>query len=151
MSLIEDGIVIVLSSPSGAGKTTLVKKISKKNNFQISISYTTRIPRDNEVNGSDYYFIKKSFFDFKGKVTKSNVTKFIKYMGPCFEIVGFRQRNKKFTYLGDICGDFGFNIKFVVGRKTKFKKLNLNNLNHIKIIASNPNINAKLREKLHNF
>ena len=49
-------------------------------------------------------------------------------MGPCFEIVGFRQRNKKFTYLGDICGDFGFNIKFVVGRKTKFKKLNLNNL-----------------------
>ena len=62
MSLIEDGIVIVLSSPSGAGKTTLVKKISKKNNFQISISYTTRIPRDNEVNGSDYYFIKKSEF-----------------------------------------------------------------------------------------
>ncbi len=75
-----------------------------------------------------YYFIKKSFFDFKGKVTKSNVTKFIKFMGPCFEIVGFRQRNKKFTYLGDICGDFGFNIKFVVGRKTKFKKLKLNNL-----------------------
>ena len=37
-------------------------------------------------------------------------------MGPCFEIVGFRQRNKKFTYLGDICGDFGFNIKFVVGK-----------------------------------
>ena len=62
MSLIEDGIVIVLSSPSGAGKTTLVKKISKKKKFQISISYTTRIPRDNEVNGSDYYFIKKSEF-----------------------------------------------------------------------------------------
>ena len=62
MSLIEDGIVIVLSSPSGAGKTTLIKKISKKKNFQISISYTTRIPRDNEVNGSDYYFIKKSEF-----------------------------------------------------------------------------------------
>ena len=62
MSLIEDGIVIVLSSPSGAGKTTLVNKISKKKNFQISISYTTRIPRDNEVNGSDYYFIKKSEF-----------------------------------------------------------------------------------------
>ena len=62
MSLIEDGIVIVLSSPSGAGKTTLVKKISKKKIFQISISYTTRIPRDNEVNGSDYYFIKKSEF-----------------------------------------------------------------------------------------
>ena len=62
MSLIKDGLVIVLSSPSGAGKTTLVKKISNKNNFQISISYTTRVPRDNEVNGNDYYFIKKSEF-----------------------------------------------------------------------------------------
>ena len=42
-----------------------------------------------------YYFIKKSFFDYKGKVTKSHVTNFIKFMGPWFEIVGFRQRNKK--------------------------------------------------------
>ena len=56
------GMIVILSSPSGAGKTTLVKKISKKKKFQISISYTTRIPRDNEVNGSDYYFIKKSEF-----------------------------------------------------------------------------------------
>ena len=58
MSLIKDGLVIVLSSPSGAGKTTLVKKISRKKNFQISISYTTRTPRENEINGDDYYFIK---------------------------------------------------------------------------------------------
>ena len=41
-------------------------------------------------------------------------------MGPCFEIVGFRQRNKQFNYLGDICSDFGFNIKFIVGKKIKF-------------------------------
>ena len=75
-----------------------------------------------------YYLIKKSFFDFKGKVTKNNISKFIKFMGPCFEIVGFRQRNKQFNYLGDICSDFGFNIKFIVGKKIKFKKLNLNNL-----------------------
>ena len=75
-----------------------------------------------------YYLIKKSFFDFKGKVTNKNITKFIKFMGPCFEIVGFRQNNKKFNYLGDICSDFGFNIRFIVGRKIKFKKLNLNNL-----------------------
>tara|TARA_Y100001936_G_scaffold99307_1_gene97589 strand:+ start:56 stop:688 length:633 start_codon:yes stop_codon:yes gene_type:complete len=62
MSLKKDGIVVVLSSPSGAGKTTLVKKIAKKNNFKISISYTTRKPRTNEVNGEDYFFIKEEEF-----------------------------------------------------------------------------------------
>lgn len=63
MSSINDGAIIILSSPSGAGKTTLVKKLSLINNFEISISYTTRIPRLNEVNGSDYYFINSNDFD----------------------------------------------------------------------------------------
>tara|TARA_Y100000590_G_C15275878_1_gene846908 strand:+ start:38 stop:670 length:633 start_codon:yes stop_codon:yes gene_type:complete len=63
MSLGKDGIVVVLSSPSGAGKTTLVKKISQEQNFKISISYTTRKPRTNEVNGKDYYFISKEEFE----------------------------------------------------------------------------------------
>ena len=54
--------MIVFSSPSGAGKTTLVKLISdNKNNF-ISISHTTRSPRSNEINGVDYYFINKNQF-----------------------------------------------------------------------------------------
>ena len=58
----KDGIIIILSSPSGAGKTTLVKKISLLNNFVISISHTTRIPRSNEVHGKDYFFITKEEF-----------------------------------------------------------------------------------------
>jgi len=62
MSLGKDGIVVVLSSPSGAGKTTLVKKIAQENNFKISISYTTRKPRTNEVNGKDYFFIEEEEF-----------------------------------------------------------------------------------------
>ena len=62
MSLKQDGVIIVLSSPSGAGKTTLVKKISNLKKFSISISYTTRIPRKSEVNGEDYYFISESEF-----------------------------------------------------------------------------------------
>ena len=52
------GIIVILSSPSGAGKTTLVKKLSLKNNFKISISHTTRKPRATEKNGKDYFFIK---------------------------------------------------------------------------------------------
>ena len=63
MSSIKDGIIIVLSSPSGAGKTTLVKKISSLNNFKISISHTTRKPRTNEINGKDYFFVSKKEFE----------------------------------------------------------------------------------------
>jgi guanylate kinase len=56
------GIIVILSSPSGAGKTTLVKKISIRKKYKISISYTTRKPRINEKNGKDYYFINNSQF-----------------------------------------------------------------------------------------
>ncbi len=63
MSLKKDGVMIILSSPSGAGKTTLVKKLSKINNFKISISYTTRVPRINEINGKDYYFVSQNEFE----------------------------------------------------------------------------------------
>ena len=62
MSSVKDGVIIILSSPSGAGKTTLVKKISSLKNYTISTSYTTRTPRTNEVNGKDYFFVKKKKF-----------------------------------------------------------------------------------------
>ena len=58
-----EGALIILSSPSGAGKTTLVKKLSNHYNFEVSISYTTRIPRLNEINGKDYFFVNEE--DFK--------------------------------------------------------------------------------------
>ena len=57
-----DGVMIVLSSPSGAGKTTLVKMLSKIDNYEISISHTTRKPRLNEVDNEDYYFVKEEEF-----------------------------------------------------------------------------------------
>ena len=63
MSLNKDGVIVILSSPSGAGKTTLVKKISSTIDFTVSISYTTRIPRINEVNGKDYFFINRDQFN----------------------------------------------------------------------------------------
>ena len=58
----KDGKMIILSSPSGAGKTTLVKKISNKKKYKISISHTTREPRPNEIDGLDYFFISKDKF-----------------------------------------------------------------------------------------
>ena len=64
----KDGKMIILSSPSGAGKTTLVKKISKEKNFKISVSHTTREPRPNEIDGKDYFFISsKNFQDLIDK------------------------------------------------------------------------------------
>ena len=62
MSSFKKGGMFILSSPSGAGKTTLVKKISKNKNFITSISHTTRLPRPKEKDGKDYYFISKKSF-----------------------------------------------------------------------------------------
>ena len=62
MAVRKAGIIVILSSPSGAGKTTLVKKISSSNNFKISISHTTRKPRINEKDGKHYYFVKDKEF-----------------------------------------------------------------------------------------
>ena len=63
MSLNKDGIMVILSSPSGAGKTTLVKLLSNNKNFNISISHTTRKPRPNEISNEDYYFIDSKKFE----------------------------------------------------------------------------------------
>ena len=57
-----DGVMIILSSPSGAGKTTLVNLLSKKKNYTVSISHTTRNPRPGEVNLKDYYFVNDNEF-----------------------------------------------------------------------------------------
>jgi len=64
MVLKKSGMMFVLSSPSGVGKTTLTKKLAENNlEFVISISHTTRKPRSNEINGKDYYFVDKEKFD----------------------------------------------------------------------------------------
>ena len=62
MPLNKHGVMIILSSPSGAGKTTLVKMLSKIDNFDISISHTTRLPRPNENSGKDYFFVDVNEF-----------------------------------------------------------------------------------------
>ncbi len=74
MAELKEGLIVILSSPSGAGKTTLVKKISLRNNYNISVSHTTRKPRSNEKNGRDYFFVKNT--EFK-KLIKGR--KFIEY------------------------------------------------------------------------
>ena len=58
----KDGVMVILSSPSGAGKTTLVNLLSKLDNFEVSVSHTTRYPRPNEIADKDYYFVNEEEF-----------------------------------------------------------------------------------------
>ena len=62
MPIDKDGVMIILSSPSGAGKTTLVNLLSKLDDFEISISHTTRKPRPNEIPNKDYFFVSEEEF-----------------------------------------------------------------------------------------
>ena len=103
MSENKEGIIVILSSPSGAGKTTLVKEISKRNNFQISISHTTRKPRSNETDGKDYYFISES--EFKQLIDEDRFLEYAKvfkhYYGSSKDVV-FKKLNNGENVIFDI-------------------------------------------------
>mgnify|MGYP001351759839 FL=1 len=74
------------------------------------------------------YLINKNFFEFKKKVSKNNIKRFINKIAPCIEVVGYRQKKKGIKSLGDLCSDFGANVKFIVGTKKIFKSQNVKNL-----------------------
>ena len=74
------------------------------------------------------YLIRKKFFISKGVITMKNISKYISHMAPCIEVVGYRQRKKGITSFGDLCSDFGANVKFLIGKKKKYKKINIGNL-----------------------
>ena len=103
MSETKEGIIVILSSPSGAGKTTLVKEISKRNNFQISISHTTRKPRSNETDGKDYYFVSES--EFKKLIDEDKFLEYAKvfkhYYGSSKDVV-FKKLNNGENVIFDI-------------------------------------------------
>ena len=76
MSSKKDGIMLILSSPSGAGKTTLVRLLSKNRDFHISISHTTRKPRINEIQEEDYHFVDND--KFKNLIKKDEFLEYAK-------------------------------------------------------------------------
>tara|TARA_Y100000590_G_scaffold72463_1_gene79587 strand:- start:470 stop:1102 length:633 start_codon:yes stop_codon:yes gene_type:complete len=116
MSSLKDGIIVILSSPSGAGKTTLVKKISKLNNYITSISHTTRKPRTNEKNGKDYYFVSKK--QFKTLVKKNEFLEYAKVFN------NFYGSSKKFVFTNLKKGkNVLFDIDWQGTKKIKQKKL----------------------------
>jgi len=122
-----------------AGGTALpvLKKLKEKEPFYSAIfkNNVLKSGKSVKINRSTLgievevgYLISKKFFDNKQIITMKNVNKFITHMMPCIEIVGYRQKKQGIKFLGDLASDFGANIKFLIGAKKKFKKLNIGNL-----------------------
>ena len=112
-------IMVILSSPSGVGKTTLTKKIQQKyQSFKISVSHTTRTPRSNEVDGVDYYFVSKKKFE---ELIREN--KFYEYAKIFENYYGTLKENVDKTITKN---DIIFDIDWQGTKQlSKFKNLNL--------------------------
>jgi 2-keto-4-pentenoate hydratase len=115
----------------------VMKKLKEKKPFYASIFKKNFIKSGEKVkiNKSTLgielevcYQIKKSFFSSKGLITMKNITKHISFMAACIEVVGYRQRKKGIKSFGDLSSDFGANVKFLIGKKQKYKKINIANL-----------------------
>ena len=128
----------------------LIKKFKEKEPFYASVYKRNFLKNGKKVkiNKSTLgielevcYLIKKSFFLSNDKISKRNISKYILQIAPCIEVVGYRQRKKGITSFGDLCSDFGANVKFVIGKTKKYKKQNVNNL---KTNISNKKINQSV-------
>ena len=115
----------------------LMKKFKEKEPFYASIFMKNfdktgkKIKINNSTLGIELevcYLVKKEFFKSKSKITIKNISKYISHMAPCIEVIGYRQRKKGVTGFGDLCSDFGANVKFLIGKKLKYKKINIGNL-----------------------
>jgi 2-keto-4-pentenoate hydratase len=115
----------------------LIKKFKEKEPFYASVYKRNflesgkRVKINKSTLGIELevcYKIKKLFFNSKGKISTKNVSKYISHIAPCIEIVGYRQRKKGINSFGDLCSDFGANVKFLIGKKKKYKKTNVKNL-----------------------
>ena len=115
----------------------LMKKFKEKEPFYASIFKKNfdksgkKIKINNSTLGIELevcYLVKKEFFKSKDKISMKNISKYISHMAPCIEVIGYRQRKKGVTGFGDLCSDFGANVKFLIGKKLKYKRINIGNL-----------------------
>ena len=146
-SKIKDPIIGFKAAGTGI---PVMKKLNEKEPFYASVYKRNFLKSGKKVkiNKSTLgielevcYLIKKNFFLSKGLITMKNISKFISHMAPCIEVVGYRQRKKGITSFGDLCSDFGANVKFLIGKKKKYKKINIENL---KTVISNKKINQSV-------
>ena len=134
----------------------LIKKLKEKEPFYASVYKKNFLQDKKKVKINKWtlgielevcYLIKKSFFSSQKKITVINVSKYISHIAPCLEIVGYRQRKKGVKSFGDLCSDFGANVKFLIGKKKKYKK---NNVKNLKTNISNIKINQSVNGNTNN-
>ena len=127
----------IIGFKAGGTGIPLMKKLKEKEPFVASVFSRNFLKSGKKVKISKStlgielevcYLIKKTIFSSKGKLTTKNLTKYISHTAPCIEVVGYRQNRKGITSFGDLCSDFGGNIKFLIGKKKKYKKINIGNL-----------------------
>ena len=127
----------IIGYKAGGTGIPVMKKLKEKEPFYASVYKNNFLKSGKSVKISKTtfgielevcYLIKRNFFNTKGAVTMKNISKHISHMAPCIEIVGYRQRKKGITSFGDLCSDFGANVKFLIGQKKKYKKINIGNL-----------------------
>ena len=154
--MVRDGenIMVILSSPSGVGKTTLTKKIQQKyQSFKISVSHTTRTPRSNEVDGVDYHFISNDQFE---KLINEN--QFYEHAKIFENYYGTLKENVDETIISN---DIIFDIDWQGTKQlSKFKNLNLikiylitNSKDELKkrLIKRNQNTNEEIEKRFNSF
>tara|TARA_B100000941_G_scaffold223582_1_gene165822 strand:+ start:72 stop:848 length:777 start_codon:yes stop_codon:yes gene_type:complete len=127
----------IIGFKAGGTGIPVIKKLKEKEPFYASVYKHNVLKNNKSVKINKYtlgielevcYFLKKSFFDLNKKISKNNMKKFITHIAPCIEIVGYRQKKKGIKSFGDLCSDFGGNIKFIVGPRKKFRNNNVKNL-----------------------
>ena len=130
----------IIGFKAGGTGIPVMKKLGEREPFYASVYKRNLLQNGKKVKINKYtlgielevtYLIKKDFFKFKKNITKSNISRFISHIAPSIEVVGYRQRKKGIKSFGDLCSDFGANIKFVIGKKKKYKKINIGNLKTI--------------------
>ena len=134
-----ENIMVILSSPSGVGKTTITKKLQQKyQNFKVSISHTTRKPRSNEVDGIDYNFVSKEKFE---KLIKNN--EFYEYAKIFENYYGTLKKNVDQLFIDN---DILFDIDWQ-GTKQLSKFINLNLIKIYLITDSKEELKKRLLKR----
>lgn len=133
-SKVDDEIIGFKAAGTGI---PVMKKLKEKEPFYASIFKRNFLKSGKKVkiNKSTLgielevcYLIKRNFFNSKGSISFANIAKYISHIAPVIEVVGYRQRKQGITSFGDLCSDFGANVKFLIGKKIKYKKMNIGNL-----------------------
>lgn len=126
----------IIGFKAGGTAIPVLKKLNEKEPFYASVFKKNILKNNRSVKINKYtlgielevcFIVKKEILNSKKSLNSRNIKNFITHAAPCIEIVGYRQRKKGIKYLGDLCSDFGGNVKFVVGPKKTYKSSNFKN------------------------